>query len=98
MKKQKTGLGYAKVQALYLLKINAVETIRHLAVIIGRGESTVHRWLQTYKTGGLSLAAIPQYSDGAIAAGDGSCEYIHNSLLKITEFFPWYLRRWRSNV
>ena len=55
MKKQKTGLGYAKVQALYLLKINAVETIRHLAVIIGRGESTVHRWLQTYKTGGLSL-------------------------------------------
>ena len=55
MKKQKTGLGYAKVQALYLLKIKAVDTIRHLAVIIGRGESTVHRWLQTYKTGGLSL-------------------------------------------
>ncbi len=54
MKKQKTGLGYAKVQALYLLKIKAVDTIRHLAVIIGRGESTVHRWLQTYKTGGLS--------------------------------------------
>lgn len=55
MKKQKTGLGYAKVQALYLLKINAVETVRHLAVIIGRGESTVHRWLQTYKAGGLLL-------------------------------------------
>jgi transposase len=55
MRKQKTGLGYAKVQALYLLKINAVETIRHLAVIIGRGESTVHRWLQNYKIGGLSL-------------------------------------------
>ncbi len=45
MKQQKTGLGYAKVQSLYLLKINAVETIRHLAVIIGRGESTMHRWL-----------------------------------------------------
>ena len=55
MKKQKTGLGYAKVQALYLLKIKAVDTIRHLAVIIGRGESTIHRWLQSYKTGGLSL-------------------------------------------
>ena len=39
MKKQKTGLGYAKVQSLYLLKkINAVETVRHLAVILGRGE------------------------------------------------------------
>ncbi len=55
MKKQKTGLGYAKVQSLYLLKINAVETVRHLAVIIGRGESTIHRWLYTYKQGGLLL-------------------------------------------
>lgn len=46
---------YAKVQSLYLLKIKAVETIKHLAVIIGRGESTVHRWLKAYKMGGLSL-------------------------------------------
>lgn len=55
MKQQKTGLGYAKVQSLYLLKINAVETIKHLAVIVGRGESTIHSWLHVYKTGGLSL-------------------------------------------
>lgn len=54
MKRQKSGLGYAKVQSLYLLKIKAVETVNHLAVIIGRGESTIHRWLQLYKTGGLS--------------------------------------------
>jgi transposase len=54
MKQQKTGLGYAKVQSLYLLKINAVENINYLAVIIGRGESTIHRWLQLYKLGGLS--------------------------------------------
>jgi hypothetical protein len=53
MKQQKTGLGYAKIQTLYLLKINAVETINHLAVIIGRGESTIHRWLQYYRKGGL---------------------------------------------
>ncbi len=45
MKQQKTGLGYAKIQSLYLLKISAVETVRHLAIIIGRGESTIHRWL-----------------------------------------------------
>ena len=54
MKRQKTGLGYAKIQSLYLLKIKVVETIRHLAVIVGRGESTVHRWLQLYRTGGIS--------------------------------------------
>jgi hypothetical protein len=42
-------------RCLYLLKINAVETVRHLAIIIGRGESTIHRWLHQYKIGGMSL-------------------------------------------
>ena len=60
MKQQKTGLGYAKVQSLYLLKIKLVENVNYLAVIIGRGESTIHRWLQLYKQGGLSsLLAEP---------------------------------------
>lgn len=53
MKSQKTGLGYAKVQALYLLKINAVETVRYLAVILGRSEATIYHWLYLYRTGGL---------------------------------------------
>jgi len=35
MKKQKTALNYAKVQALYLIKIQAVETVRYLAVMMG---------------------------------------------------------------
>lgn len=30
-----------------------MENINYLAVIIGRGESTIHRWLQLYKRGGL---------------------------------------------
>ena len=40
MKQQKTVLNYAKVQSLYLLKIQAAETVRYLAVIMGRSEST----------------------------------------------------------
>jgi hypothetical protein len=52
-KQQKTGLGFAKVQALYLLKIQAVETVRHLAMVLGRGEATIHRWLHLYKEGGV---------------------------------------------
>jgi transposase len=54
MKKQKTALNFAKVQALYLLKIQAVETVRYLSVIMGRAESTIHSWLQLYRQGGLS--------------------------------------------
>jgi transposase len=54
MKQQKTALNYAKVQSLYLLKINVAETVRYLAVIMGRSESTIHYWLQLYKTGGIA--------------------------------------------
>ena len=53
LKKQKTALNYAKIQALYLLKIQAVETVRYLAVLMERGESTIHEWLGQYKKGGL---------------------------------------------
>jgi transposase len=54
MKQQKTALNHAKVQSLYLLKINVAETVRYLAVIMGRSESTIYHWLQLYKTGGMS--------------------------------------------
>ncbi len=54
MKQQKTALNHAKVQSLYLLKINVAETVRYLAVIMGRAESTMYYWLQLYKTGGMS--------------------------------------------
>ncbi len=43
MKQQKSGLSYAKVQALYLWKIGAADTVRYIAVLVGREESTVHR-------------------------------------------------------
>jgi transposase len=62
MKQQKTALNHAKVQSLYLLKINVAETVRYLAVIMGRSESTIYDWLQLYKTGGMSklLGEPPQ--------------------------------------
>ncbi len=49
MKQQKSSLAYAKVQSLYFLKMGEVETVRHLAVLMGRGERTIHRWLSFYK-------------------------------------------------
>jgi len=40
-------------QSLYLLKIKAVETVRYLAILMGRGESTIHRWLKVYREKGI---------------------------------------------
>ncbi len=53
MKQQKSSLGFAKIQTLYLWKIQAAETVRHLAILIGRGERTIHRWLKLYRQGGI---------------------------------------------
>ncbi|NET66435.1 MAG: helix-turn-helix domain-containing protein [Moorea sp. SIO1G6] len=53
MNQQKTALGFAKVQSLYLWKIGAVETVRHLAVLVGRTERTIHRWLEIYRQSGI---------------------------------------------
>ena len=53
MKEQKSSLAYAKVQSLYFLKMREVETVRHLAVSMGREERTIHRWLSFYRKGGI---------------------------------------------
>jgi len=53
MNQQKTALGFAKVQSLYLWKIGAVETVRNLAIIVGRTERTIHRWFEIYRQSGL---------------------------------------------
>jgi transposase len=50
---QRTARGKERVQALYLLKTKQVETVQHLAVVLGRNRVTVQRWLQKYRTGGL---------------------------------------------
>lgn len=61
LKQQVTSLNFAKVQSLYLLKIKEVETVRHLAVLIGRSERTIHRWLSCYREGGIeNLLSEPE--------------------------------------
>lgn len=64
MKQQKTGLNFAKVQALYLIQIQMVETVRSLATIVGRNEATVHRWLRLYREGGLEALLEEKKSSG----------------------------------
>lgn len=50
---QKTATGKQRVQALYLLRTKQVETVQHLAVVLGRNRVTVQRWLSQYRQGGL---------------------------------------------
>lgn len=53
-----------RLQALYWLKSGQVTTRLELANLSGRGESTVYRWLQSYRTGGLHALLDIQSSPG----------------------------------
>ena len=52
------------VQTLYLFKIKAGETVRYIAVLVGRGESTIHRWLKVYRESGIK-ALLKEESEEA---------------------------------
>jgi len=50
---QRTATSKERLLALYLLKCKQVETVQHLATVLGRNRVTVQRWLQKYRSGGL---------------------------------------------
>jgi putative transposase len=51
---QTTARGKERVQALYLLKIGQVTTLKELSVTLGRDTATLYRWFQKYKTKGIA--------------------------------------------
>lgn len=53
LKQQKEAFALERVQALYLLKTQQVETVQHLAVVLGKSRVTVQRWLRQYRAGGI---------------------------------------------
>ncbi|MBV8886564.1 MAG: helix-turn-helix domain-containing protein [Chroococcidiopsidaceae cyanobacterium CP_BM_RX_35] len=54
LRKQTTSRGKERIQALYLLKIGKVKTLKDLAEVLGRDIATLYRWFQKYKLQGLN--------------------------------------------
>jgi transposase len=53
LKKEKTGSGKERLQALYLLKTKKAKTVKEAAEMLGRNRVTVQEWLAKYRNGGL---------------------------------------------
>jgi transposase len=64
LKKQHSASLKERILALYLLQTKQVETVQHLAVILGRGRITVQRWLRQYREGGLKTLLEVKTSTG----------------------------------
>ena len=54
LKRQKKGQEKERLQMLYWLKSGQVTSRQELAKRLGRNESTVYRWLEKYRQGGLT--------------------------------------------
>ena len=64
LKQQKTAFALERIQALYLLKTQQVETVQHLAGVMGRSRVTVQRWLRRYRERGLNGLLEHHWSTG----------------------------------
>ncbi|MEB3338646.1 MAG: helix-turn-helix domain-containing protein [Leptolyngbyaceae bacterium] len=54
LKQQQTASAKERALALYWLKTGTVQQVTDLAAALGRDRTTVQRWLQCYRRGGLS--------------------------------------------
>ena len=54
IKQEKNPQKRQRIQALYWIKTNLVESIGHLSSLSGKHRTTVSRWLSSYRKGGLS--------------------------------------------
>ena len=53
-----------KIQTIYWLKTHTVETVKQIAIMLGRNRVTIQKWLRKYRTGGLNLLLQPKTNLG----------------------------------
>ncbi len=53
-----------RIQAIYWLKTHTVETVKQIAIMLGRNRVTVQKWLRKYRTGGINLLLEPKKNVG----------------------------------
>ena len=53
MRKEKNVLRHEKLQVLYWLKTQTVDSVLSAAVRLGKHRTTIQRWLSSYRSGGI---------------------------------------------
>ena len=58
MRQEKDAQRYEKLQVLYWLKTQTVESVLSAAVRLGKHRTTIQRWLSSYRSGGIEELLI----------------------------------------
>lgn len=64
LKSASTAQEKERLQTIYWLKTHTVETVKEIAIMLGRNRVTVQKWLGKYRTGGLNLLLEPKKNLG----------------------------------
>ena len=64
LKNARTPQEKERIQTIYWLKTKTVETVKQIAIMLGRNRVTVQKWLRKYRTGGLNLLLEPKKNLG----------------------------------
>jgi transposase len=58
LRQEKDAQRYEKLQVLYWLKTQTVESVLSAAVRLGKHRTTIQRWLYSYRSGGIEELLI----------------------------------------
>ena len=100
LSQQKHKRSFERIQALYLLKTGQVETVQHLATVIGRHRTTVQGWLRRYRQGGMPcMLEVGKSSGRPSTIPDWAVERLSEEL-KTSKGFSSYgeVKTWLENV
>ena len=53
-----------RIQTIYWLKTKTVETVKQIAIMLGRNRVTVQKWLRQYRVGGMNSLLKSQKNKG----------------------------------
>ncbi|MBW4457858.1 MAG: helix-turn-helix domain-containing protein [Nostoc indistinguendum CM1-VF10] len=105
LKKARTAFEKERLQMLWWLKTGQVSQHQELSQRLGRDSSTVTRWLQRYRQGGLEKLLEVKTSPGAIAKIQG--EVLQSLVEKLQlpqgfssygEIVEWLKQEWNVEV
>ena len=97
LRKQREGRLKERVQALYLLKTQQVRELKGVAQVVGRDTSTLYRWCERYREGGLAgLLALGYANGGRPAALPEGVQAALQERLQVPEGFASYgaIQQW----
>lgn len=90
IKREKNPQKKERIQALYWIKTNLVESIGYLSSLSGKHRTTVSRWLSSYRKGGISKMLDIYKSSGRKAVISPEIEQVLINELNEKEGFSSY--------